>query len=68
MNDRDKIDALKEMFIGWLQNIQKDLYAKGGFIPPEIIAKAFEELREYYDILDDMPDMDELTKKLLGEE
>lgn len=74
MNERqidDEFDKevakFKEIFIGWLQNLQKDAYAQGSVIPPEVIAQAFEDLREYYDILTEEQDMDELINKLLGE-
>lgn len=65
---RQQVDFLKDTFVGWIQNLQKDAYAQGGVIEPEVIAEAFKELREYYDILDTDFDLDEEYKKLLGEQ
>ena len=65
-----EVEALKNMYIGWLTNIQKDVYAKGGFIQPEVIAQAFKELTEHYDILaeDMQKNVTDTINKMLGNE
>lgn len=63
----EEVEFFKKAFIGWLQNLQRDAYARGQTLMPEVIAEAFEQLREYYDILAENPDIDEVINKLLGE-
>lgn len=62
-----QVEFMVEMYKGWLVNMQKDAYAQGEAISAEVIAQAFSELRDYYDILWQEYDLDEQYRKLLGE-
>lgn len=63
--ERD-VSALVDILQGWLVNLQRNEYAQNNIILPEVIAQAFEDLRERYEILYEEADDDDLINKLLG--
>lgn len=58
-----QVDWFVKMYQDWLLNLQKDANAHGTVIPVEVIADAFAQLRDYYNILDEDTDMDKVIKK-----
>lgn len=58
------VEVMKNTYIDWLQNMQRDAYAQGVLIHPEVIMAAFKEVLEYYEILNEEVDYDELARKL----
>lgn len=61
---QEQVEFMRDTYIGWLQNMQRDAYAAGGLIHPEVIMQALRELLEYYEILNEEVDLDELVRRL----
>lgn len=62
-----QVEWLVKLYQGWLLNLQRDANAQNTLIPVEVIADAFAQLRDYYNILDEDTDMNELIKKFFKE-
>ena len=61
---KKQVAFIKGIYIDWMQNLQKNAYAQRGIIHPEVIMQAFKELLEYYGILNEEVDYEELIRRL----
>lgn len=65
----EQVEWMVTVYVDWLTNMQRNAIAEGAVLEAEVITEAFRRLLKRYEILDNMPDIDdEFMRQFFKEE